>query len=418
MTALITLQELKSYLKIKLDNIEDDAMLTTIINQCSSLVENYCGRVFSVADYSEYFDGGVTKLYINNPPIQYMSGVYVYNGASYVLAGNPDPYTGRFLTGYGQSNQISNVGDPEFSSRSKKFGDTSLRLTGTQYVAGTISDDFSLQNEDFCIESQVRFANNNAIHTVFSWGADASNCATLAVDFVSRGLTFNVVSSGSQIFEIKQNDTTGYDTTSWKHIAVSRSGDTFKLFREGVVLATETSSISIPEYTGAFNIGRNIVESNYFSGYLDETRLSWASRYTGTYTPPTIPYATDSYTKLLIHYNGSTIDDSRNVNQYLWDKESGEVTVDTSIAHRELRVFNVATFRNYPNAVKIDYSGGYTSTPDDLKNAVMELARLHYRGYPGIKARSFQNETESKEQLSPDGLPFHVRRILNLYRII
>jgi hypothetical protein len=368
MTALITLQELKTYLKVKLDNIEDDSMLNTIINQCSSLVENYCGRVFSTADYSEYFDGGVTKLYVNNPPIQYMSGVYVYNGSDYVRAGNPDPYTGRMLTGYGEYNQVSVIGTPEFSSRSKKFGTTSLRISGDECVTGTISDDFDLRDEDFCIESQARFSNNSAIHTIFSWGDSVSNCATLAVDFVSSGLTFNVYSSGSEVISIKQNATIGYDTTSWKHYAVSREGNTFRLFREGTLLASNTSSVSIPVFSGSFNIGCRVTEDNYLGGYLDETRLSWAPRYTAAFTAPTQSFSTDSYTKLLLHYDGSAIDDSRNVNQYTWDTESGEVSVDTSIAHRELRVFTVATFRNYPKGVKIEYSGGYTTIPDDLKN--------------------------------------------------
>jgi len=78
---------------------------------------------------------------------------------------------------------------------------------------------------------------------------------------------------------------------TWYHIAVTRSGSTFRSFVNGVVDRTFTSSSAI--YTDAtipYNIGRVAYLSGtfFFNGYMDDYRVTKGyARYTAAFTPPT-----------------------------------------------------------------------------------------------------------------------------------
>lgn len=84
---------------------------------------------------------------------------------------------------------------------------------------------------------------------------------------------------------------------TWVHVAVTRQGSTFRLFVNGAAVATATSAapgpnIPIPfaigDYHGATSaFGANGAAS--FSGYIDEVRVTTASRYNGPFTPPSSP---------------------------------------------------------------------------------------------------------------------------------
>lgn len=83
MTALVTLAEVKDYLTINSNNF--DAKLSNIINYSSTLVESYCGRVFTAANVTyEYKDGGLPYVLVNNPPINNVWSIAEYDGTQYV----------------------------------------------------------------------------------------------------------------------------------------------------------------------------------------------------------------------------------------------------------------------------------------------------------------------------------------------
>jgi len=79
---------------------------------------------------------------------------------------------------------------------------------------------------------------------------------------------------------------------TWYHIAVSRSGSTFRSFVNGVVEKTFTSSATIfSDVTIPYNIGRSGYSPGgyfYYNGYIDDLRINkGVARYTTTFTPPT-----------------------------------------------------------------------------------------------------------------------------------
>ena len=78
---------------------------------------------------------------------------------------------------------------------------------------------------------------------------------------------------------------------TWYHIAVTRSGNTFRTFVNGVVEKTYTSSAAVfSDATVPYNIGRTAYQSGtfYYNGYMDDLRVTKGyARYTANFTPPT-----------------------------------------------------------------------------------------------------------------------------------
>jgi len=100
------------------------------------------------------------------------------------------------------------------------------------------------------------------------------------------------------------------DTTSFHHIALVRYGSTLTIYVDGVAGATTAnlSTNSINSSPNKLAVGRDgEYVGGYFNGWIDEYRVSKGiARWTSNFTPPTIEYASDSYTVLLLHMDGSS----------------------------------------------------------------------------------------------------------------
>jgi hypothetical protein len=98
---------------------------------------------------------------------------------------------------------------------------------------------------------------------------------------------------------------------TWYHIALSRRGNSWYLFQDGRVIGATVRIIRVEDYGGAVYIGQRGDGSDFLHGRIDEFRVSKGiARWTSAFTPPDVPYDTDVYTKLLLHFDGSTADSS------------------------------------------------------------------------------------------------------------
>ncbi len=67
------------------------------------------------------------------------------------------------------------------------------------------------------------------------------------------------------------------------------------------------------------------------------------------------------------------------------------------------------------NAYKITYKGGYATTPDSLKVAALDLVEYYYKQESTPKR--MQNFV-SIEYVKSSDLPHHIKRVLDLYRVV
>ncbi|SEO82678.1 LamG-like jellyroll fold domain-containing protein [Propionispora vibrioides] len=92
----------------------------------------------------------------------------------------------------------------------------------------------------------------------------------------------------------------------WHHIAVVRSQQSFYLFLDGKLVATQTSnaSIDVPKpygYIGNYNTSTGKLNAgSAFHGYIDELRISNTARWTSNFIPPGTVVAPNAPINLIV----------------------------------------------------------------------------------------------------------------------
>jgi hypothetical protein len=98
----------------------------------------------------------------------------------------------------------------------------------------------------------------------------------------------------------------------WTHIAWTRSGNTFRLFFNGVQVGTGTHAGSITAQSNPMFLGQEGAGS-YAGGYYSNFRVNnGTALYTSNFTPPTAPLTAISGTSLLTCQSPTFIDNSTN----------------------------------------------------------------------------------------------------------
>ncbi len=76
-------------------------------------------------------------------------------------------------------------------------------------------------------------------------------------------------------------------------------------------------------------------------------------------------------------------------------------------------------FVNMLNGYRITYTGGYDSTPEDLKLAAVDLINYYMHSDMAVKStRSPGSSATQVEYVMNATLPSHIRRVLDLYRLV
>ncbi len=101
--------------------------------------------------------------------------------------------------------------------------------------------------------------------------------------------------------------------TTWYHIAIVRSGNTFYTFSNGVQTSTFSSASTLFSTNQPVTIGGGSSGSNNFSGYISNVRiLKGTALYTANFTPPTEQLTTVANTSLLTCQGSPIVDNSNN----------------------------------------------------------------------------------------------------------
>lgn len=76
---------------------------------------------------------------------------------------------------------------------------------------------------------------------------------------------------------------------TWQHVAVTRSGSTFRLFRDGTLVATDSTAAAIGDSTAVLRFsGDPTTSGRYYAGHIDEVRITkGVARYVADFSVPT-----------------------------------------------------------------------------------------------------------------------------------
>jgi hypothetical protein len=196
---------------------------------------------------------------------------------------------------------ITPSGNAQHSTTQNKIGASSMHFDGTgDYITTSANITQSLTG-DFTIEGWCYFSaiNTTIVGSLSNWDYNSASTGDwiLLVDGAGM-ITFNVKGVGSA------GTSAAHGTlNTWKHISVVRESNTTKIYLDGTLANTPSTSV-----TGTLSVN-NIVTlgraatnlTGGYNGYIDEFRVSNTARYTADFTPSTTAFTSDANTRLLIH---------------------------------------------------------------------------------------------------------------------
>jgi len=204
---------------------------------------------------------------------------------------------------------ITAYGNAQISTAQSKFGGASGLFDGAgDYLTTPDSDDWDFPfSTNATIDMWVRM-NSLSTHQAFV------NHYNIDVGWIFRfnytqGLEFFTQDNGGTPSSIlSEGSVSGWSMETLYHIAfVQDSNNNWYLFKDGLQVATKTNTLAISQSSGVLSIGTGqSLGSEPLNGYMDELRISKGiARWTSNFTPPTSAYTADSYTKLLLHMDGT-----------------------------------------------------------------------------------------------------------------
>lgn len=192
-------------------------------------------------------------------------------------------------------------GTAQLDTARKKFGPASLQTDGTTSDSLTLADDadWAFGSGDFTVESWV------------NWDVlPASARGVIAAHWqnASRGWEISITSGGSISFTyyisaggagtaVDSGADDGATADTWHHVAASRSGNTLRVFLDGVEKASaDVTGVTIFDSSAVLNVSALDSVGNNPMGegsnaWIDELRITkGVGRYTAGFTPPTAKF--------------------------------------------------------------------------------------------------------------------------------
>jgi len=177
------------------------------------------------------------------------------------------------------------------------------------------SAEFDFGSGDFTIELWASFETHSHTHHLVSKRTSSGATNTNWTLEVVSGVANFYASNGSTFFINLLGGGVVSSIGVWYHIAVTRSGNDFKMFINGTQAgSTLTSSSSISSTSRNLNIGLDpLNSSNRINGYVSNLRIvKGTAVYTAAFTPPTAPLTAITNTSLLTCQSNRFIDNSTN----------------------------------------------------------------------------------------------------------
>lgn len=215
-----------------------------------------------------------------------------WSGVKLLLPGDVD-----FSDSSSYHRTLSIGGSPSVSASVKKMGAGSVLFNGSDSSLYTgASSDFNFGTSDFTIEVWVRVENQaNNFQSFLSTGVGLWGEGAMSLIAFGTGSGVSSTQQGRLGFGANTGGllllTAPISVGDWNHLALTREGDTFRIYLNG-------ASQQVLSYSGAIDwnqgnntlIGRNLWDGpqGFFNGYLDDLRVTVGTA--RTVVVPTQPY--------------------------------------------------------------------------------------------------------------------------------
>ena len=207
---------------------------------------------------------------------------------------------------------VTPIGTTHTDTTIKKFGTASCQLDGnSDYLSIPDSGDWVFDTGDFTLEAWLYNTTASGTQRLFCHTAHNVSGEQGFNIILTTNSTGRFTWSTNGIDEESWNFANCMDQNTWTHFALTRTGTSLKVFKNGALVDSTTDSDMTtiygggkPLFIGAMNQSNSSV-TGYFEGYIDEVRFSNIVRYYGSFSVATAAFTADKYTKLLLHMDGS-----------------------------------------------------------------------------------------------------------------
>ena len=178
-------------------------------------------------------------------------------------------------------NVLETVGNAQIDTTVKKYGTGSMKFDGTgDWLKGVTNENTKFGTGDYTIEMWIYPTSSN-LSTLFD--SRSTNPATDGLSIFQDNTGLDVFSNAYII------NTSGVLTlNSWQHIAVVRSSGTLTAYVNGVSVGSAANTDN--HTAGRISIGVNAVNTNPYTGYIDDLRITKGVARYPTEPFPTAPF--------------------------------------------------------------------------------------------------------------------------------
>lgn len=241
------------------------------------------------ADFEEYAVGNyVMPTDPVTTPFLYKAtaaepGDLEWNNVTLSINGNGANNSTDFSSADAKSHTVSGNGNVKYSTTQYKYGTASIYFDGTgDYLTVANSSDFTLlSSQSFTAECWIYCTDASSIRDIFVFYGYGTVMWRLTVQTSVPKITVTFGTS----WNLTHNNVLSLN--EWHHVAVVRNSATWTVYLDGVASGTQTASNEVNPQN--VYIGYNPVQNNYYSGYIDDIRITkGVARYTANFDVPTI----------------------------------------------------------------------------------------------------------------------------------
>ena len=182
------------------------------------------------------------------------------------------------------------------------------------YLTTPVNAALAFGSFDFCLEfwiypTSFPSTDGRPLGNATSWGA---NAWSIHNDHGSHNEKFSFWVNNYNASTAMLVSTSSTRLNSWQHVAITRNGSTWRMFVNGAIEATQTSSVSIDGGSSDdLLIGGSGAANEYIGGYLAGLRaVKGSAVYTSAFTPPTAPPTAITNTSILLNFTNAGITDA------------------------------------------------------------------------------------------------------------
>jgi hypothetical protein len=170
------------------------------------------------------------------------------------------------------------------------------------YLTVANNSAFIPSNSDFTYEVWVYPTATPATYNSIFYKRATNGYAGVGLSVKNTGVFSVLATSADGVWNILNDESSiAVTLNAWQHIAITRQGSSWKVFKDGVLRITATSSATVRDTGSNQAIGAGSQTGDQpFSGYISNFRfVKGTALYTGPFIPPAAPLTTVANTSIL-----------------------------------------------------------------------------------------------------------------------